>query len=105
MRHPRLQVYCGVKYACSAMTEAVRRECSSYGVRVVCVEPGVVETPLLSHTTHEDVVAGYKDWKAGELKGEPLRPEDVARVVLFAAQQPRHVCLREIVIGPTFQRQ
>ena len=97
-------VYCGVKFACTAISEAVRQECCSFGVRVICVEPGVVETPLLSHTTDEAVVEGYKAWKEDGLKSAPLLPEDVARVSLFAFQQPPHVCIREIVIGPTFQK-
>merc|ERR1719183_397980 len=97
-------VYCGVKFACTAISEAVRQECCAFGVRVICVEPGVVETPLLSHTTDEAVVEGYKAWKEDGLKSAPLLPEDVARVSLFAFQQPPHVCIREIVIGPTFQK-
>jgi len=97
-------VYCGAKFACTAISEAVRQECASSNVRIICVEPGVVETPLLSHTTDEAVVSGYKEWKAGQLKGKALLPEDIARITLFCFQQPAHVCIREITIGPTFQK-
>lgn len=86
-----------------ALTENIREEVSATGVRLVIVAPGVVETGLLDHTTDEDIKAGYRQWKADGLKSKPLLSEDVARVCLFAFQQPAHVCLREIVIGPTFQ--
>lgn len=97
-------VYCATKFAVQALCEAVRQECCATGVRVISVCPGVVETPLLSHTTDEEVVAGYKGWKEGQLKGEALHPEDIAGICLFAFQQPAHVCMRNIVVGPTFQK-
>ncbi len=47
---------------------------------------------------------GYHKWKAGELKGAPLTPEDVARSALFIYQAPAHVCIREVLMAPTFQK-
>jgi NADP-dependent 3-hydroxy acid dehydrogenase YdfG len=34
---------------------------------------------------------------------EALRPEDIARIVLFAVQQPPHVDVNEILVRPTAQ--
>lgn len=63
--------------------------------------PGVVETELLGHTTSDEIKEGYRSWKKD--MGKALEAVDIANVVLFAFQQPQHVCLREIVIGPTQQ--
>lgn len=98
---PSHAVYCATKFAVHALTENIREETSAAGVRFVCVAPGVVETELLGHTTSDQIKDGYKAWKSD--MGRALDPEDVARVIRFAYQQPPHVCLREVVVGPTAQ--
>jgi len=35
--------------------------------------------------------------------GGGLQPEDIARSVFFAFEQPAHICIRELVIAPTNQ--
>eukprot|EP00007_Cunea_sp_BSH-02190019_P000737 CAMPEP_0174245390 /NCGR_PEP_ID=MMETSP0417-20130205/38704_1 /TAXON_ID=242541 /ORGANISM="Mayorella sp, Strain BSH-02190019" /LENGTH=247 /DNA_ID=CAMNT_0015325165 /DNA_START=77 /DNA_END=820 /DNA_ORIENTATION=- len=97
---PNHAVYCATKFAVHAMTETIREEASKHGVRCTVVAPGVVETELLSHTTDAEIVSGYKEWKK-DMK--VLEAVDIARAVSYAAAQPEHVCIREIVIGPTAQ--
>lgn len=99
---PNHAAYCGTKFAVSAMTENVREEVAEFGVRVMSVCPGAVETELLSHTTSEEIKTGYQDWKTA--MGGALNAEDIAQSVLFAYQQPQRVCLREIVIAATGQQ-
>ncbi len=101
---PNHAVYCATKYAVKAFTEGVRMEASASGVRCIVVAPGVVETELLSHTTSDEIKKGYEGWKDGELKGQPLRPEDIAQCVHFAYSMPAHVTVRELVVGPTYQK-
>ena len=96
--------YCATKFGVHALTETVREEVSSSGIRCITVAPGVVETELLSHTTSEEIKAGYQQWKEEGLRNQPLTSEDVARSVVFVYAQPPHVCIRELVIGPTFQQ-
>jgi NADP-dependent 3-hydroxy acid dehydrogenase YdfG len=36
---------------------------------------------------------------------EPLQPEDIARAVVFALEQPPHVDVNEILVRPTAQPQ
>lgn len=96
-------VYCATKYGVHAITEAVRKENASTGIRVVVLSPGVVGTELLSHTTSDDIKSGYKDWVVSELKSKPVQPEDVAECSYFAYSMPKHVTLREMVIAPTHQ--
>lgn len=56
-------VYCGTKFAVHAITENIRKEVASSNVRVITIAPGVVETPLLSHTTDENIKENYNEWK------------------------------------------
>lgn len=98
---PNHAVYSGTKFAVHGITETVRLETAKAGLRHILISPGVVSTELLGHTTSEEIKTGYEDWK--QTMGHPLAPMDVAKVILFAYEQPQSVCLREIVIGPTYQ--
>jgi NADP-dependent 3-hydroxy acid dehydrogenase YdfG len=91
-------VYCATKFAVHALSETIREEVSQYNVRVITIVPGAVETELITHTTSKEI---QKEWWNG-LNGI-LKPEDVAKAILFAYEQPQDVCLREIVITPTGQ--
>lgn len=94
-------VYCGTKFAVHAITENIRKEVSGSNVRMITIAPGVVETPLLSHTTNENIKAGYNEWKKSIEAG--LEPQKIADCVAFAYNQPQDVCIREIVIAKTKQ--
>jgi len=94
--------YCGTKFAVHAISENVREEVADADVRVITIAPGAVETELLSHTTSDEIKAGYDSWK--EEMGGVLVADDIARAVTFAYQQPQNVCIREIVLAPTRQQ-
>ena len=94
--------YCGTKFAVHAMSENLREEVANSGVRVITIAPGAVETELLSHTTSQDIIEGYQEWK--DSMGGAIKPEDVASATLYAYQQPQNVCIREIVIAATRQQ-
>ncbi|MGL4973589.1 MAG: SDR family oxidoreductase [Culicoidibacterales bacterium] len=94
-------VYCGSKFAVHAITEAMRKEVSASNVRFITIAPGVVETPLLSHTTDEAIVSDYVAWKETIEAG--LDPQTVVDCVTFAYNQPQSVCIREIVLAKTKQ--
>ncbi len=98
---PDHAAYCGTKFAVHAITENVREEVAASDVRVITIAPGAVETELLSHTTSDEIKAGYESWKAA--MGNILAADDVARAIEFAYQQPQEVCIREIVIASTRQ--
>lgn len=93
--------YVGTKFAVHAMSENVRGEVASHGVRVMTIAPGVVETELLGHTTSDAIKDGYNEWKQSIDGG--LDPQVVADTVLFAFEQPQHINIREIVLAPTKQ--
>ncbi|MGL4570797.1 MAG: SDR family oxidoreductase [Clostridium sp.] len=94
-------VYCGTKFAVHAITENIRKEVSNSNVRLIVIAPGVVETPLLSHTTNNTIKNDYNEWKNTIESG--LDPNQIANCVEFAYNQPQDVCIREIVIAKTKQ--
>src|SRR4051794_2988132 len=79
-------LYSATKFAVTGMAEAARQDFNGTGVRTTLISPGMVETPGFSH----------------DLDGV-LTPEDIARAVLFALEQPAHVDINDIVVRPTAQ--
>ncbi len=94
-------VYCGTKFAVHAITENIRQEVAQHNVRMIVIAPGVVETELLEHTTSNEIIGNYEEWK--QTIGGGLQAEDIANTISFAYAQPQNVCIREIVIAPTKQ--
>jgi NADP-dependent 3-hydroxy acid dehydrogenase YdfG len=80
-------LYSATKWAVTAMGEAARQDFNDTGVRVSLIEPGMVDTPFFDSPPSI----------------EALQPDDIARAVLFAVQQPPHVDVNEILIRPTAQ--
>ena len=92
-------VYCGSKRALQSICEAMRMETLGSGIRVTSVDPGMVETEfsLVRFRGDQDRAAKvYQDTR-------PLRAEDIADCVVFAAGRPAHVNLDNIVVMPTDQ--
>lgn len=94
-------IYCGTKFAVHAITENIRKEVAPSNVRMITIAPGVVETPLLSHTSNEEIKSNYNEWKKSIESG--LEPQKIAECISFAYNQPQDVCIREIVIAKTKQ--
>jgi len=99
---PNHVVYVGTKFAVHGMSENLREELSPHNVRVIVIAPGAVETELLSHTTNDEIKAGYQEWKQ-EMGGKVLSAEAVAHAIDYAYSQPQYVCVREIVLAATRQ--
>ncbi len=83
--------YLASKFGVVGFAHALRLECAEYGVRTTMIEPGTVDTPL---------TRGPASVRALLERIRPLKPEDVARALLFAYQQPPHVLISELVIRP-----
>jgi 3-hydroxy acid dehydrogenase/malonic semialdehyde reductase len=92
-------VYCASKAAVDMLTKTMRMDLLKHRVRVTAIHPGAVET--------EFSLVRYKgdQQKANAVyQGfTPLTPDDVAQTVYFAASQPAHVCINELVVMPTAQ--
>ncbi|WP_327064526.1 SDR family oxidoreductase [Kitasatospora sp. NBC_01302] len=100
--YPNHSAYVGTKFAVHALSENLREEVASSGVRVVTIAPGAVETELLSHTTDERIKSDYEAWKKSA--GGALDPQTVAEAIVYAYQQPPNVTIREIVLAATGQQ-
>ena len=97
--YPAGNVYCATKAAVAALTEGLRLDLLGTGVRVACVEPGMVLTEFSEVRFHGD-----RDRAAGVYKGvTPLSGDDVAEIVVFVATRPDHVQVAELVVLPTDQ--
>jgi len=99
---PNHAAYVGTKFAASSITENVREEVAEFGVRVMNISPGAVETELLSHTASDQIKAGYEDWK--EDMGGVLSASNIADTASFLYSQPQSVTIREVLIAATKQQ-
>lgn len=99
---PNHAAYVGTKFAVSAISENIREEVANTGVRVMAICPGAVETELLGHTTSQEIIDGYQDWK--DAMGGALVADDIARAAAFMYAQPQGVNIRDVVITATRQQ-
>lgn len=94
-------VYNLTKFGVTGFSEALRQEALHSRVRVTVIEPGFVETELLSHNDSYIMEAADK-MKAQT--GEVLRSEDIADAIVHALAAPLHVSINEVLVRPTGQR-
>lgn len=99
---PNHAAYVGSKFAVSAISENVREEVADDNVRIMTICPGAVETELLSHTTSQEIIDNYEDWK--ESMGGILAPDDIARTAVFMYSQPQNINIRDVLITATRQQ-
>lgn len=91
--------YCSTKAAVRAFTTALRKELINYGVRVVLIEPGIINTnfSLTRFDGDEDRANGvYKEY-------EPLAADDIADLIVYVTSRRRNCAISEILILPTHQ--
>ncbi len=92
-------LYGASKFAVAGITEGLRREICSYGVRVSLVMPGIVISEFQD-------VAGYTEDNFGKWTtqfGALLEPEAIAEGIQWLVSLPPHVNVSEIMIRPTGQ--
>jgi NAD(P)-dependent dehydrogenase (short-subunit alcohol dehydrogenase family) len=94
--------YCASKFAVEAISDALRLEVERFGIRVVLIEPGPIESRFAERAEAEvqplaaDASSPYRDLYETayerfrlETKAGALPPEAVARIVLKAAASRR----------------
>ena len=91
-------VYAATKWGINGWSESLRQELLP-AVRVTLIEPGVVDTELPTHITHEAtrqaVQQGYD--------AATVKPEEVAEVIAFVLARPRHLAINEVLLRPADQ--
>jgi NADP-dependent 3-hydroxy acid dehydrogenase YdfG len=74
---------------------------ADHNVRLITIAPGNVKTEIWDKAVPEEEKCRYSAYQRKPY--ENLDPEDIAKAVLFAYEQPQNVCIREMIICPTHQ--
>jgi NADP-dependent 3-hydroxy acid dehydrogenase YdfG len=94
MTYPGGAVYCATKAAERAINDGLREDLLGTPVRVTTVDPGMVETDFSLVRFHGDQERAAKVYKGIQ----PLVPEDIAEVIVWAASRPAHVNIARVVL-------
>jgi len=97
---PFAGAYCASKAAVHAMSDALRMELAPFGMHVMEVQPGAIDTHFTKNASHEAerVIREGSPWwplregiraRANASQGNPTPASDFARDVLDAVQQAR----------------
>ncbi len=97
--YPAGHVYGGTKAFVHQFSQAMKSDLAGTGVRVTCVEPGMVETEFSVVRFEGDEERAKKVYEGMT----PLSPDDIADIVHFAVTRPAHVNLNVVEVMPTAQ--
>ena len=92
-------VYCATKHAVHAISQSMRADLLSHGIKVSEVRPGMVETEFSVVRFHGDRTAADNVYRGVE----PLTGDDIADAIAWIAQLPAHMNVNEIVLMPSQQ--
>lgn len=85
---PEIATYAATKAAVKSLSESLRMANAKYGIRICNLAPAKIKTPML-------IAANIND-------DQIIAAEDLAKAALWIYQQPQTICVRDIVIAPTF---
>lgn len=87
--------YSAAKHGVVAMSHTINMEECANGIRSTVICPAEVATPILDRRPVP---------VSAEERALMLQSNDVADLIRYVAMLPRHVCLNEVVISPTWNR-
>ena len=87
--------YTSSKHAVNAMTETINMKYCNLGIRACALCPGEVATPILDKRPKKLSI---------EQKNKMLQPDDLGETIAFLCQMPKHVCINQLIISPTWHR-
>ena len=97
--YPNGNVYSASKHAVDAINQGMRIDLNKHHIRVGAIHPGLVETGFSDVRFKGDteraktVYQGYS----------PLKPEDIADIIVFMVTRPAHVNIADLLVLPTDQ--
>lgn len=89
-------LYSASKHAMLSMGESLNMEEGNNGIRCCTICPGEVATPILDQ---RPVPVSAED------RARLVQTEDMGELMLFVTRMGPHVCLNEILVSPTWDRQ
>ena len=93
-------VYSSTKFGVAAFSESFRQEFADRRIRSILVEPGTVDTELISH-----VRDGIREQALETVAGvRCLDASDIADAIAYAVTRPWHVSINEILVRPTQEK-
>jgi NADP-dependent 3-hydroxy acid dehydrogenase YdfG len=87
--------YSAAKHGLVAASHSLNMEECTNGIRSCVICPGEVATPILAQRPVP---------VSAEERARMLQAEDLGDLILFVATRPKHVCLNEVLISPTWNR-
>ena len=85
--------YSAAKGGILSLTKAVAEECAPHGIRVNCIAPGWIETPMLDSLPAR--------WRPGMVRHTPVgrlgKPEEIAALALFLASDESSFITGQII--------
>ena len=97
--YPNGNVYSASKHAVDAINQGMRIDLNKHHIRVGAINPGLVETGF------SDVrFKGDRERAKSVYQGySPLKPEDIADIIVFMVTRPSHVNIADLLVLPTDQ--
>lgn len=92
--YPNGNVYCASKHAVDAINQGMRLDLNGKGIKVGAINPGLVETEFSEVRFKGDSDRAEKVYQ----NFTPLRPEDIADIILFAVTRPPHVNIADLTV-------
>ncbi|RUY60421.1 SDR family NAD(P)-dependent oxidoreductase, partial [Mesorhizobium sp. M7A.F.Ca.CA.001.09.2.1] len=90
--------YSASKAGVHMLSDIIRGELAETAIRVIEILPGLTRTNIVASRLRGDEEAAQEYF---ERFGMALDPEDIARCVLFALDQPPHVQIAQMFVVPT----
>ncbi len=87
--------YTAAKHGVVAMSHSLNMEECVNGIRSCVICPGEVATPILDK---RPIPVGPEE------RARMVQPEDCGDLIRYIACLPKHVCINEVVISPTWNR-
>lgn len=87
-QRPNIAVYAATKAAIRSLSESLRMANAKHGIRICNIAPAKIETPMLVKNNLNDQ--------------QIISVDNMAKTLLWMYQQPQSVCIRDLVIAPTY---